>query len=139
MDHVAIMKKEWRFIEKILSGEKTIESRWYNTKYKPWNAIKKGDAVYFKNSSEVVNAKAEVKNVIQFFKPEAEKILNEYGARIGIEKKDIAKFLQKFRGKNYCTLIFLENAKKVKPFNINKKGFGAMASWITVNNVYEIQ
>lgn len=29
MEHVAIMKKSWGLTRKILSGEKTIESRWY--------------------------------------------------------------------------------------------------------------
>ena len=32
MEHVAIMKKSWGLIEKILSEEKTAESHWYKTK-----------------------------------------------------------------------------------------------------------
>ena len=40
MEHVAIMKKSWGFIEKILGGQKTIESRWYSLKSKPWDNIK---------------------------------------------------------------------------------------------------
>lgn len=28
MIHIAIMKKEWGFIDKILTGQKIIESRW---------------------------------------------------------------------------------------------------------------
>jgi len=42
MDHVAIMKRSWGLIPKILSGEKTIESRWYKKRIPPWNRISKG-------------------------------------------------------------------------------------------------
>jgi len=138
MDHVAIMKKEWGFIEKILGGEKTIESRWYKNKYGPWDLIKKGDNVYFKNSGEIVSVKAEVKKVIQFSNINpltVKKILEKYGKHIGIFKKDMSIFFKLFRDKKYCILIFLKNPQKIQPFQINKKGFGAMASWITVKNI----
>jgi hypothetical protein len=36
-------------------------------------------------------------------------------------------------------LIFLENPQKIEPFLINKKGYGAMASWIIVKNIKEIK
>ncbi|MBI1972386.1 ASCH domain-containing protein, partial [Candidatus Woesearchaeota archaeon] len=44
MDHLAILKKKW--LEKILSGEKTIESRWYKQKITPYQKIAKGDTAY---------------------------------------------------------------------------------------------
>jgi len=34
MEHVAIMRKAWGLTDKILSGQKKIESRWYSVKYK---------------------------------------------------------------------------------------------------------
>ena len=37
---------------KILSGEKTIESRWYKKKIAPYNKIKESDKVYFKESGQ---------------------------------------------------------------------------------------
>lgn len=42
MDHVAILRKDWKLLPKILSGEKTIESRWYQTKRGSYNKIKEG-------------------------------------------------------------------------------------------------
>ena len=48
MEHVAIMKKSWGLTEKILTGAKKIESRWYKNKHTPWNRIKSGEIVYFK-------------------------------------------------------------------------------------------
>ncbi|MDO8559127.1 MAG: hypothetical protein Q7R84_02240 [bacterium] len=39
MEHLAIMKKSWGLTEKILSGQKKIESRWYLSKRSPWDTI----------------------------------------------------------------------------------------------------
>ena len=66
MDHVAIMKKSWGLTEKILSGEKKIESRWYMIRCAPWDRIKGTDTVYFKNSGEPITIKALVTKVLQF-------------------------------------------------------------------------
>ena len=66
MEHIAIMKKSWKFIDKILTGEKTIESRWYTSRRVPWNRIKKGETIYFKDSGEPVTIKAEADKVLQF-------------------------------------------------------------------------
>lgn len=141
MDHVAIMKKSWGLLPKILSGKKIIESRWYKSKYLPWDRIKTQDTVYFKNSGEPVSAKAKVFKVLQFSNLTADrvrKILNEYGQKDGIEKKDIQKYFQMFKNKKYCLLVFVEDARNIKPFQIDKSGFGAMAAWITVENIRTI-
>ncbi len=142
MDHVAFMKKEWGFIDKILVGTKTIESRWYKNKYRPWGVIKKGEIIYFKNSGEPITVKAIVDNVMMVSNLDVnrvEDLLEKYGDEIGIEKNDFVKFLKKFQDKKYCILIFIKNPKKIVPFSINKKGFGLMASWISVSNINEIQ
>ena len=49
MEHLAIMKKSWNLTKKILSSEKKIESRWYKSKYPPWNKIKEGELELRKN------------------------------------------------------------------------------------------
>ncbi len=133
MNHVAIMKKSWRFLEKIANGEKIIESRWYVTRRAPWRKIQKGDTVYFKNSGEKVTLKTSVSKVVSFEKltPKLVKdILVKYGKDDGIAEKDISKFYKLFKDKKYCILIFLKNPKKVKPFDVNKKGFGMMSAWL---------
>jgi len=142
MDHVAIMKKSSGFTDKILNGQKEIESRWYSVKYNPWNRIKKGDVVYIKNSGELVKIKTKVNRVVQFdaLTPEkARKILNKYSDDIGIEKEKVSEFYKKVRYKKYCILIFLKNPHKIKPFKINKKGFGVMSAWIVVDDILKIK
>lgn len=142
MDHVAIMKKSWGLTEKIISGEKKIESRWYKSKRSPWGKIQKGDTVYFKDSGEPVLIKAEVEKVISFsdlIPEKVKQILDKYGKDIGIEKDETLEFFELFKDKKYCLLIFLKNSQKVKPFNINKAGFGTMSAWLAVEDIGKIK
>lgn len=66
MDHLAIMKKSWGLTKKILTGQKTIETRWYMNKSAPRDKIKVGDTVYSKDSGCPVTIKATVSQVDQF-------------------------------------------------------------------------
>jgi hypothetical protein len=142
MEHVAIMKKSWKLLPKILTGEKIIESRWYMNKYPPWDNINSGEIIYFKDSGCPVSIKAEVEKVIQFSDLNSEKvkdILDKYGQQDGLGINDIPKFFEIFKDKRYCILIFLRNAEKIKPFNIDKKGFGMMSAWLVVQDVNKIK
>jgi len=142
MHHLAIMRKSWGLLPKILTGEKTIESRWYKNKYSPWDKINKGDIVYFKNSGEPVTVKTEVFDILQYagLKPErVREILQEYGAKNGLSINEIDKYYEMFKEKNYCLLIFLKNPEKIEPFEIDKSGFGAMSAWITVDDISQIR
>ena len=140
MHHLAIMNKQWKLIPKILSGEKTIESRWYKTRRVPWNAISKGDTVYFKNAGEVVTAKAEVSDVLQFenySEKDLAAILKKYGKKICFSSP--ASAFDWCKDKKYCVLVFLKNPKSVAPFEIDKTGFGNACAWIAVKNISEIK
>ena len=142
MEHVAIMRKSWGLTQKILSGQKKIESRWYKVKYSPWDRIKSGEIVYFKDSGKPVTIKTEVEKVIQFsdLTPEKVKeILYQYGQADGLGIDKIPEFFEMFKNKKYCMLIFLKNPQKIKPFEIDKSGFGAMSAWISVDDVNRIK
>lgn len=142
MDHVAIMKKSWGMIDKIISQEKTIESRWYKFKHSPWGKIEAGDMVYFKNSGEMISVRAEVGKVISFIdltESRIKEIIEEYGERDGIAKGDEDKFIDLFKDKKYCLLVFIKKPEMVTPFMIDKKGFGAMAAWITVSDIESVK
>ena len=142
MDHIAIMQKSWRFIEKIATGQKTIESRWYKVKYTPWGKISPGDSIYFKNSGEPVTIQAKISRVINFSNLTPKKvqtILEEYSKESGIDEPDILKFFEMFKHKRYCILIFLKDAHHIQPFEINKQGFGTMSSRIRVESIVKIK
>jgi len=142
MDHLAIMRRSWGLTGKILSGEKSVESRWYNSKYPPWDRIKTGDAVYFKDSGEPVTIVSEVAKVTQFSDLNPQKvrsILEGYGDRDGIGKSEAQSFFDIFKDKKYCILIFLKNARGIEPFDVDKSGFGSMSSWIVLDDIGKIR
>lgn len=142
MDHVAIMKKSWGFLDKIKSGQKTIESRWYQTRRVPWGKITRGETVYFKNSGEPVTVKAKVKRVEQYeslIPMKVEKLLNKYGQPDGIAPEDLSHFVERFGNKRYCILVFLQDVKGVRPFQIDKTSFGLQTAWISVPNIDKIK
>lgn len=142
MYHIAIMKKSWDLIPKILNGQKTIESRWYKTKRSPYDKIKLSETVYFKNTGEAVTAKAEVSKVLQYRNLTPEriyKLIDEFGGEGKIHFPNLTEAKRDLVNKKYCVLIFLKDSKMVKPFKINKSGFGAMSAWICVADIRTIK
>jgi ASC-1-like (ASCH) protein len=140
MDHIAIMKKSWKLIPKILSGEKTIESRWYQTRRTPWNRVGVGDRLFFKNSGELVSVSADVAEVLQFeiqTIKDAQKIVTDYGAEICMTNSNAEDWAPLPK---YCILLRLTNPKRLsESFQIDKQGFGSSTAWITVENIQKIR
>ncbi|HAM37264.1 TPA: hypothetical protein DCP42_00900 [Patescibacteria group bacterium] len=140
MEHVAIVNKAWKLIPKIINGTKTIESRWYVNKIKPWNSIKVGERVFFKNSGEPITVSAVVSKVLQFDnldETQFRNIMKEYGDGIQVIEREYDEYYQ---SKNYCILVFLKDVKQLeKPFNISKKGFGSACAWMCVDNIENIK
>ncbi|HVX92955.1 MAG TPA: hypothetical protein VHA74_02460 [Candidatus Dojkabacteria bacterium] len=141
-DHVAIMKKSWGLTRKILSGEKIIETRWYKNKVQAWNKVKVGDTVYFKDSGEPVTIKAVVSKVEQFDNLDEKKIADLF-KRYGEEDlgtKEISEEIKKYvEGKKYSVIVWIKNPQLIEPFDIDKKGYGAMSAWLTVDNIEMIK
>lgn len=136
------MNPKWGLIKKILVKDKKIESRWYLTRRSPWNQIKKGDVVYFKNAGEKVELQAIVRKVLQFEnlnKTIVRKIIHDYGGKGKIALQDKNKSFGLYQNKKYCILIFLTNPQSVIPFAIDKKGFGIATAWIVVPNISSIK
>jgi len=139
MDHLAIMNKAWQLIPKILNGEKTIESRWYQSRRTPWQRVKIGEWVYFKNAGEKVTTRAQVSDVRYFaFQTDTEidEVIQKYGKAIGLINRDWRTWERKPR---YAILVFLQNPESIAPFSINKTGFGNAAAWLTMNNINDIK
>ncbi len=139
MDHLAILKKDFDLLHKIITGEKTIESRWYKTKKVPFNRIKEGDIVYFKESGEPVKAKAYVQKVIQYDDLTDAKIfdlLRKYEKELSIIADE---YIKNVRNKKYGILIFLDKVERINPFKIDKTGYGNQVSWITVKDIQNIK
>jgi len=142
MQHVAIMKKSWGLIPKILDGRKKIESRWGVNRCAPWGKVRSGDKIYFKNSGEPVTVAAKVSKIKEFENLNPKKVrelLKKYGGDNGISATSLEETVSWARKKRYCTLIYLKNPKKIQPFNIDKTGFGSAAAWLCVKNIGRIK
>jgi ASC-1-like (ASCH) protein len=139
MEHLAILKKSWHLTEKILDGKKTIESRWYMTRRAPFGKIKTGETVYFKESGEPVRMKAQVCDVRQFEDLDPKKVRDIFEKFKGICPRDLEESIESNKDKRYCMLIFLKNPKPIKPFQIDKKGYGIMSAWICINKIDDIK
>ena len=133
MHHVAFLSKNKKLLAKILSGEKTIESRWYVNKKTPYDVVKAGDIIWFKETGDPVTAKATVEKAL-FFDLKQDKIadvISRYGTKICINDE----WVERLADKRWCTLVFLTDVQRVEPFEIDKTGYGNMAAWITVEDV----
>ena len=131
MDHVAIMKASWGMTEKIAQGEKTIESRWLKYKTTPWKKVTAGDRIFFKDSGKPVSIVAHVDHVEYLESPDEKVIIKKHGRELCLTEAPA--------GKPFVVLIFLKNPERTEPFHINKKGFGAMAAWISIKNIEDIR
>jgi ASC-1-like (ASCH) protein len=143
MDHLAILQSSSGLLEKILTGQRKIESRWYHSRIAPWNRIKKGDVIYFKYSCKAVEARANVKEVLQFSNLTSLKVTDlwhKYSKEIGIDtQQEVDGCIQSTENKKYCILAFIENVQKIKPFAIDKHGYGNACAWITVDSISKIK
>jgi len=142
MDHIAIMRKSWGLIPKVLSGSKKIESRWSVNKVAPWDKINSGDRVFFKNSGEQVTAVSDVAKVLAFdnLNPKLIRgILSKYGGKDGIDIRNTKEVFNWAKKKKYCTLIFLKNSRRISPFSIRKSGFGLGAAWLVVGDIGKVK
>lgn len=143
-DHVAIMRKDWGLTQKIITGKKKIETRWYKNKAIPWDGIFPGDTVYFKDSGEPVSVKANVSEVEQFADLTPSTVIQLLSRLakddgLGVDEGSLKKFYYLFEHKRYCIVIHLENPTEVEPFEIDKTGFGMQAAWLTTDNINRLK
>ncbi len=143
MDHLAIMNPKRKLIPKILSWEKTIESRRYMMKIAPRNRIKEGDTVYFKDAGKEAGASATVAKVLQYEHYTDEQLHDIIFALwwpwwIAFHSSLDATY-ERAKPKNYCILVFLKDPKKITPFAIDKRWYGSACAWITLPDIEKIR
>lgn len=138
MEHLAILSKKLNLLNKIVSGEKTIESRWYRFKKTPYKIAMVGEGIYFKESGSPVCVKAKIDKALFFENLNPKKIrdiLSYYQKQIGVDMS----YFEEIKNKKFCSLIFLRDVEKIAPFQVNKKNYGIMSAWITLNNINELK
>lgn len=126
-------------IEKILSGEKTIESRWLQNRCAPWGKITVDDTIYFKYSGKHIVAQSTVRHVeyLENIDPIfLKKRLPLLASAIGLHLSTLQALAQR---KRYAVLIALSHPIALQSFAIHKNGFGSMASWMTVEHIDQLR
>ena len=115
--HLAILSQP--YLGKIITGEKTIESRFTKSRIAPYNKVESGDVLLLKEKSSSVKAVASVSKVC-YFGPlksgEAAKIMDEYQEQLALESL----FKESKRDSAYGTLIYLERVLTVESIPIVK-------------------
>ena len=126
--HLVILKKQ--YLDAIIDGTKTVESRLLKGKSPPFGRVEPGDVLFFKQSSGPVRAIA-IAGAVKSFK-------NLTPTKIAEIKSKYNKYIlgsdEYWAGKAdcaYCVLIRIESVEKIKPVRIDKKDWRA---WVVLTN-----
>ena len=129
--HLVVLKRP--YLDAILSGRKTIESRFMKTRRAPFAAVAPGDRLFFKVTSGPVCATGRVREVMTFENLTAkriEQIKRTYNDRIIAPDRY-------WDEKRHCrrgVLIWLDHVRPIEPIRIDKKDWRAWAVLTSRNN-----
>ena len=124
--HLVILRKE--YVEAILKGRKTIESRFTMTRREYWKKILYGDRLFIKQSSGPVCATAEVMKV-QYYEgltaERIEQIKKKYNHLISGEDE----YWRSKKDCRYGVLVWLGKVEPIEPVRIDKRDWRA---WVVL-------
>jgi len=124
--HLVILKKP--YLEAILGGRKTIESRLSKTRHSPFGQVRAGDILFLKESSGPVCATARAAAVKSFENLTPEQIIG-LKERYNDQIKGSDEYWQSKMGCKFAFLVWLEDVKSIGPVRINKKDWRA---WVVL-------
>jgi hypothetical protein len=126
--HLAVCAQP--YLSKILSGEKTIESRFGRSRSAPFGKVGEGDVILLKETAGPISALALVASV-RCFGPlgpnEAEHIMDDYQTELQLEQA----FKSLKKRSLYATLITLSDVCSIKPTPVKKVD---RRSWVVLVN-----
>ncbi len=125
--HLVILRQG--YLEAILEGRKTIESRFTMNRRAYWGRILYGDRLFIKQSSGPVCATAKVTKVHYYEDLTAEKVerlKGQYNRQI-LGEDD---YWQSKSSCRYGVLVWLSEVKSIKPIWINKRDWRA---WVVLS------
>jgi len=126
--HLAILTQP--YLDKIIVGKKTIESRFSKMRVPPFYKVQKGDILLLKEAAGPITAIASVSNV-RFFGPlkphDVELVMAENSDGLALEEA----FTKAKQDSKYATLINIGEVLPVKPLAIAKSDRRA---WVVLND-----
>jgi len=127
-NHLVILKK--RYVEAIVDGRKTIESRFTKSRREPFGRIVAGDKLFFKVSSGVVCAVGFVERVAEFRDLTRGKIA-------GLKKRynrticGADEYWDEKKDSRYGVLVWIRDVRVMGAVNIDKKDWRA---WVILRD-----
>ena len=109
-EHIAILKKP--YLDLIIAGKKTIESRLTKTALPPYRRVGAGDLIYFKQSSGPFRATAVVERV-RFYDDLSPGVVDEIRMAFGEVICGDDEYWQMKRNSRYGTLLWLKNVREM--------------------------
>ena len=125
--HLVKLKKP--FLDMILDGRKTIESRFTKFCREPWGQIDPGDELWLKESGGPVVGYAEVEKVRAFADltpAKVRKIISRYATGIGVGPE----FAEQISYARYGLLVWLNQVRAITPFPVRG---GTMQAWVVLD------
>lgn len=134
--HLAILVEP--YLEFILAGKKTVESRFASVKCAPFESVQAKDIILLKRSGGPILGICQVSNVwfyrldsvsLSFIKKEFAEAICPQGDNFWEERKD----------KTYATLMRISEVCKIKPINYEKKD---RRGWVVIrkaSNTYQLR
>lgn len=122
--HLAIMNN--LAIEAVLSGRKTIETRFSKHRISPFGEVRVGDLVYMKLPGGDIVGQFRVKKVINYeglATSDLDEIFSKFGDQIAIgDQKEDEKYRLEKLGSSFGTLIFISESERfiTSPLRVKK-------------------
>lgn len=127
--HLAILQQP--YIDLILSGQKTIESRFSLNKILPYGAVKSGDIILMKESGGKVLGEfcvAEVDFYNNLIPETAIQLMQSFKARLCLDDE----FIQRKQNSRFATLMHIANSVRyTEPYDYPKRD---MRGWIILKD-----
>jgi hypothetical protein len=129
--HLAVMSGP--YLERILDGTKTIESRFMKNRTAPYGQVGIGDVIFFKPTCSPIIAAGLVGEVLHLDIStfSLEKIAERYGAAIA--PADETFWVDRVNAR-YATLMTMVDAVSISPLSINKRD---RRGWVVLNQLVE--
>lgn len=140
MDHVVYLDANAQELANLVSGKKKMVIRGAAGRKMPYGRVSAGDMLYFLNNDAEgsIRAKAKVKSVRNseaLTMKESAKLIEGHQAKLRLTDRQ----LKRWSGKRYLVLIEVEQVKGVKPFSVDRSGYGNMDDWLPVGHIDEVK
>jgi hypothetical protein len=121
------------YLDRIIGGSKTVESRWAMDTRPPYNRVKKNDLLLLKESGKAIKGIAVIDEVWYYKLNHSERLWNEikerFESRLGVDKFFLGEM--QYSNKEYVTFLALSHVARLGRYiPFTHKG---QSGWVTIH------